>query len=57
MPTGDESLLMRCVQCGELYAGSPTNEGELIPDGSAAGGRCHECDGDEFESVTVASFE
>ena len=57
MPTGDESLIMCCVECGELYVGSPTNDGDLIPDGAASGGRCHECDGDgdEFESVTVAS--
>jgi hypothetical protein len=55
MPTGEKSLLLRCIQCGELYVGSPTNDGELVPDGAASGGRCHECDGDEFESVTVAS--
>jgi hypothetical protein len=53
MPTGETSLLLRCVQCGELYVGSPTNDGDLIPDGAASGGRCHECGGDEFESVTV----
>jgi hypothetical protein len=53
MPTGEKSLLLRCVQCGELYVGSPTNDGDLIPDGAASGGRCHECGSDEFESVTV----
>jgi predicted nucleic acid-binding Zn-ribbon protein len=57
MPTGDETLLMRCVQCGELYPGSPTNDGELIPDGSAAGGQCHQCGGDEFEQVTLGSSD
>jgi|GEM_PF-1259552 len=55
MPTGDDSQVMRCVQCGELYPGSSTNDGHLVPDGAAAGGRCHECDGDEFERVTFSS--
>jgi hypothetical protein len=55
MPTGENSLLMRCVQCGELYSGSPTDDGELIPDGAASGGRCHYCDGEEFEEMTVGS--
>jgi predicted nucleic acid-binding Zn-ribbon protein len=54
MPQGEESLLLRCVQCGELYAGSVTNDGDLIPDGAASGGRCHECGGDAFEQVTLA---
>jgi hypothetical protein len=55
MPQGEESLLLCCVQCGELYAGSPTDDGTLIPDGAASGGRCHECGNDEFEQVTLAS--
>jgi hypothetical protein len=55
MPTGENGLLMRCVWCGELYVGSPTSDGDLVPDGAASGGRCHECGGDEFEQVTVGS--
>lgn len=55
MPTGETSLLLRCVECGELYPGSPNNDGSLIPDGAASGGRCHECGDDEFEPVTLAS--
>jgi hypothetical protein len=55
MPTGEKGLLMRCIQCGELYAGSPTNAGELVPDGAASGGRCHECGGGEFEEMTATS--
>jgi hypothetical protein len=55
MPTGETSLLMRCVQCSELYPGSPTNDGELVPDGAASGGRCHQYGGDEFEQVTLPS--
>jgi hypothetical protein len=51
MPTGEKSWLMRCVQCGELYPGSPTSDGTLIPDGAASGGRCHECGSDEFEQM------
>jgi hypothetical protein len=57
MPQGEESLLLRCVQCGELYAGSPTDDGDFIPDGAASGGRCHACGGDEFERVTLASSD
>jgi hypothetical protein len=57
MPTGEVSLLMRCMQCGELYVGSPTNDGELIPDGAASGGRCHQCGGGEFEQVMLASSD
>jgi predicted nucleic acid-binding Zn-ribbon protein len=52
MPTGEKGLLMRCVQCGELYPGSLTNDDELMPDGPAAGGKCHQCGSDEFEHVT-----
>lgn len=55
MPTGEKGLLMRCMQCGELYAGSPTNDGKLVPDGAASGGRCHECGGGEFEEMTATS--
>jgi DNA-directed RNA polymerase subunit RPC12/RpoP len=57
MPTGKKSLLLRCVQCGELYAGSPTNNGDLIPDGAASGGRCHHCGHDEFEQVTLPASD
>jgi hypothetical protein len=57
MPTGETSLLLHCVQCGELYAGSPTNDGTLLPDGAASGGRCHECGGDEFERITLSSSD
>ena len=39
---------------GELYAGSATNDGTLLPDGTASGGRCHEWGGDVFEEVTFA---
>jgi hypothetical protein len=53
MPKGEESLLLCCVQCEELYAGLVTNDGDLIPDGAAGGGRCHECGNDEFEQVTL----
>jgi hypothetical protein len=53
MPQCEESLLLRCVQCEELYAGSPTNDGDLLPDGAASGGWCHGCGGDEFERVTL----
>jgi hypothetical protein len=54
MPSGEKGLLMRCMQCGELYAGSPTNDGKLVPDGAAAGGQCHECGGDEFEEMIAS---
>jgi predicted nucleic acid-binding Zn-ribbon protein len=57
MPKSEESLLLRCVQCGELYAGSVIDDGTLIPDGAASGGRCHECGGDEFEQVTISPSE
>lgn len=53
MPKAEESRLLRCSQCGELYAGSATNDGTLLPDGAANGGRCHECGGDTFEEVTI----
>ncbi|UOO96733.1 hypothetical protein MUK72_14385 (plasmid) [Halococcus dombrowskii] len=53
MAPGEKRLLLRCVQCGELYVGSPTNDGDLVPDSTASGGRCHECGGDEFEHVTL----
>jgi predicted nucleic acid-binding Zn-ribbon protein len=53
MPKAEESRLLRCIQCGELYAGSATNEGTLLPDGAASGGRCHECGGDAFEQVML----
>ena len=55
MPTGEENVFIRCVQCDELYPGSPTNDGELILDGPAAGRQCHQCGGDEFKQVTFAS--
>jgi predicted nucleic acid-binding Zn-ribbon protein len=55
MPSGEKGLLMRCIHCGELYPGSPTSAGELVPDGAAAGGRCHECGGNEFEEMTATS--
>jgi hypothetical protein len=57
MPTGEKSLLLHCVQCGELYAGSPTTDGDLIPDGAAGGGRCHECGNDEFDRITLSSSD
>jgi hypothetical protein len=57
MLQAEGSLLLRCVQCGELCTGSPTADGTLIPDSAASGGRCHECGGDEFGQVTLASFE
>lgn len=38
MPKREESLLLQCTQCSELYAGSSTNDDELIPDGAASGG-------------------
>jgi hypothetical protein len=55
MPKGDESLLLRCVECSELYAGSLTNDGDLVPDGAASGSRCHKCGNDEFEQITLPS--
>jgi hypothetical protein len=57
MPKGEESLLLCCVQCGKLYAGSATNDGTLLPDGTASGGRCHECGGDDFERVRLAQSD
>ena len=51
MARKEESRLLRCLQCGELWPGSATTDGTLIPTGAARGGRCHECDGDEFEQV------
>lgn len=35
---GEPGLILRCVECGELYVGSPTNDGDLVPDGAASGG-------------------
>jgi hypothetical protein len=57
MPTGEPGLVLRCVECGKLYVGSPTNDGDLVPDGVASGGRCHECGGDEFEQITVSPLD
>lgn len=57
MPTGEPGLILRCVECGELYVGSPTNGGDLIPDSAAAGGRCHECGGEGFEQITLAPLD
>jgi hypothetical protein len=53
MPPGEMSLLLWCVQCGELDAGTPTTDADLIPAGTAGSGRCHECGNDTFEQVTV----
>ena len=55
MPNWQESekRILRCTQCGGVYPGAATNEDDCIPIGSASGGRCHECGGDEFEQVTL----
>jgi predicted nucleic acid-binding Zn-ribbon protein len=53
MPKAEESRLLRCTKCGELYAGSATNDATLLLDGAASGGGCHECGGDTFEEVTI----
>jgi hypothetical protein len=55
MPPDEESRLLCCVQCGQLFPGSRTQDGDLIPNGTVSGGRCHECGGEEFEQVTLSS--
>jgi predicted nucleic acid-binding Zn-ribbon protein len=49
----NKKRFLRCTQCGDVYLGAATNDGDYIPVGSASGGRCHECGGDEFERVTL----
>jgi hypothetical protein len=51
----NEKRVLRCTQCGDVYPGAATNDGDCIPVGSASGGRCHECGNDEFEEVTLVS--
>lgn len=53
MSTGEESRVLRCIGCGDLYPAKPTNDGTLVPVGSAGGGQCHHCGSDEFEQVTL----
>jgi hypothetical protein len=55
MPNWDENgkAVLRCTQCGDVYPGAATNDGEFIPVGSAGGSRCHECGNGEFEQVTL----
>jgi hypothetical protein len=51
----NEKRVLRCSQCGDVYPGAVTNDGDLIPVGAASGGRCHECGSDEFERMMVSS--
>jgi hypothetical protein len=57
VPNWDENgkEMLRCSQCGDLYPGAATNDGELIPVGSASGGKCHHCGSVEFEQVRFTS--
>ena len=52
MPHGEESHLLRCVQCGAFFPARTTDD-KLVPSGGTTGGTCY-CGSEEFEQVTIA---
>jgi hypothetical protein len=56
MSQGEASRLVQCSECSAFYPARTTADDDLVPSGGIPGGRCN-CGSDEFEEVTLASFD